>query len=109
MTTNQHALTAEDIGGAALTPERRLWLTVLLTAVNEALREQRLSASDLERYQSANWIKGNSSDFREVCELAGINPDALREKFIAGKISRKILKSAKMAGPRGERASGDRS
>lgn len=93
-------------------PYRVLWSEVLLVAINDALREPRrlppvfsdyslaregaLSAAEIRRAWSAvklGWkrdvrdIKAcrayfGSADFREICNLAGLDPDAVRERIV---------------------------
>jgi hypothetical protein len=90
-------------------PEIRLWRAVLLQAIEDATfrykpmkrrksmigqERQRILAArakartDAGRVQTAarNWLLGNSCDFRLACNLAGFDPEAVRDR--AQKLSR---------------------
>ena len=65
-------------GDAALEPEQYLWIAVLARAVHDAF-----AVSDYhEARQALAWLKGNSDDFRLVCEMAGRNPRYVHDKLI---------------------------
>jgi hypothetical protein len=65
-------------GGRALEPEQYLWIAVLARAVHDAF-----AVSDYhEARQALAWLKGYSEDFKEVCEMAGRNPNYVRMKLI---------------------------
>lgn len=75
-----------------------MWVAVihqaLLDATAEPVRRKDASYSTrtqhrilvLNRFRADLWIRGGGRDFREVCMLAGIDPDALRDRYIAGQI-----------------------
>ncbi|HNU82340.1 MAG TPA: hypothetical protein PKO05_02760 [Thermoanaerobaculia bacterium] len=85
------------------TPERDLWASVVQQAISEATeqepkKEQSPGKNHKHRSQNAalrtaarKWLLGNSDDFRAVCEYAGMNPDAVRERM------EKLLKKARAA------------
>ena len=65
-------------GGRALEPEQYLWIAVLARAVHDAF-----AVSDYHEARKAlAWLKGYSEDFKEVCEMAGRNPNYVRMKLI---------------------------
>jgi hypothetical protein len=65
-------------GGRALEPEQYLWIAVLARAVHDAF-----AVSDYHEARKAlAWLKGYSDDFKEVCEMAGRNPNYVRMKLI---------------------------
>ena len=65
-------------GGRALEPEQYLWIAVLARAVHDAF-----AVSDYyEARKALAWLKGNSEDFKEVCEMAGRNPAYVHMKLI---------------------------
>ena len=65
-------------GGRALEPEQYLWIAVLARAVHDAF-----AVSDYHEARKAlAWLKGNSEDFKEVCEMAGRNPAYVHMKLI---------------------------
>ena len=49
-------------------PERELWAEVLIAALR-----------DVEKGRDTGWI--GTRDFRIVCTLAGLDPDAVAERF----------------------------
>lgn len=72
------------------TPERRLMLAVLLTAILDAAGGNTGTTTPRERNAvrgtALGWIKDASSDFHAVCEIAGLDPAHVRHaalEFIA--------------------------
>ena len=64
-----------------VSPERRLMLAVLLTAILDASGQAPASAKRDRRKicgTALGWIKEAGPDFLEVCEMAGINPVVAR-------------------------------
>jgi hypothetical protein len=60
-------------------PEECLWTAVLTRAVQDVF-----TTSDWQATRGAiAWFKSKSKDFREVCELAGRNPDYVYSKMIS--------------------------
>ena len=60
-------------------PEEHLWTAVLTRAVQDVF-----STSDwLATRAAISWFKSQSKDFREVCELAGRNPQYVYAKIIS--------------------------
>ena len=53
------------------TPEHYLWTSVLSKAAHDAL----YSSDWFESRQAISWFKSQRADFREVCELAGKDPN----------------------------------
>lgn len=45
------------------------------------------------RDSAISWIKGCGRDFRDVCEMAGLDPHFLSDAFKNGKVSREKLKA----------------
>lgn len=74
---------------------RALWLAVIQQALRDAmhqspsrsLRDTNGSRSTLERDSADVWIKRTRADFREVCHLAGVDPDYLRKRYIERALS----------------------
>ena len=59
-------------------PEENLWTAVLTRAAQDVF-----STSDWQATQAAiAWFKSKSRDFREVCELAGRNPQYVYSKIL---------------------------
>jgi hypothetical protein len=68
-------------------PERALWQTVLLTAIEDAMLPERRSDSYKRAKRDADrWIRGGGKDFRAVCNYAGFDPDHVRDAHLAGRI-----------------------
>ena len=68
-------------GDSPLTPEKRLWCAVLFRILQDACRNLPPKADNsakVERDQARSWLL-NGQDMRIVCELAGFDPDAMRE------------------------------
>ena len=72
-----------DVGAIDFLGERRLWLAVVMQAVEEwrdgTLRNRRLAQQ---------FLFDDSNDFQAVCANAGLDPDNLRSKLL--KIGRKV-------------------
>ena len=65
-------------------PERDMWRAVVSQAVLDASwrqtgKHENPDDSRLHRDQARAWLLGNSKDFRHVCSLADLDPDAVRE------------------------------
>ena len=52
------------------TPEQDLWISVLSKAAHDAI----YTSDWFEARKAIAWFKSNSNDFKEVCKLAGFNP-----------------------------------
>ncbi len=78
-----------------MTPEKRLWQTVVLRAVIDGLSDKKSgdTTERAARREADAWIRAAGSDFREVCSLAGFDPQFLRDAYQAGKIDIKALQS----------------
>lgn len=65
-----------------LTPElkkmRRLWCAVFAQAVRDMHGKMCSALAQAEKQQAQTWLAGDSKDFYEVCDLAGINPEAFK-------------------------------
>lgn len=42
--------------------------------------KDQMNRNDLDRAEARRWLLGNSKDFQEVCHLAGLEPDAVRDR-----------------------------
>ena len=67
-------------------PERDLWMTVLATAIDDALTPQKWKTVNGERRNprrdDRDYFRDNTRDFRIVCGLAGYDSSYVREKVI---------------------------
>lgn len=62
--------------------EKHLWCAVLGQAITDATTTR--TGKDAQRDQRAaiEWLTTDTMDFRTVCTLAGVDPDAVRERFM---------------------------
>jgi hypothetical protein len=59
--------------------ERRLWLSVIVQTIRDALATHTRSPQDAQAKEDARrWLAGNTEDYLAVCEMAGIEPGKLR-------------------------------
>ena len=66
-----------------MTPEQHLWIAVLSQAIADATNPSQAQEFQNARHYAHRWFKAGGKDYRHVCSLAGIDPDALRERFLA--------------------------
>lgn len=76
---------------AEIMPETRLWQTVIFQAVIDATAK----GDSLEKRRAAEWLRENRRDFKQVCAMAGLDPDFISEAFCQGRIRRSVLKNAR--------------
>lgn len=75
-------------------PEQILWQSVVYkalidaTALNPYGREDRLA-----KFVADRWFRLGGRDYREVCALAGVDSDFIRDNYMAGKIDGKLLRA----------------
>ena len=80
-------ISADDFEHAPVLPERVLWQTVLLTAIEDAMLPERRSDSyNRAKTDADRWIRLGRKDFRAVCNYAGFDPDHVRDAYLAGRI-----------------------
>jgi hypothetical protein len=63
-------------------PQVRLWRAVIDQLVTDYVVE---STDPTSRKRAKIWLRGNTVDFNDVCELAGFTPAQVK-KFIANQI-----------------------
>jgi hypothetical protein len=67
-------------------PERQLWCAVLDRAIQDAADHVAAAGSDPARRRlrsdAQRWFVENGTDYRYVCESAGIDPDELRARML---------------------------
>ncbi len=72
-----------------MTPEQRLWQAVLGQAVADAMMDDPQSQESVGAKKSARfWFDSADRNFRCVCEMAGMDPDAVSEAWRDGRVSR---------------------
>ena len=80
-----------------MTPEKRLWQSVVLravldaTAIDPSSDENRRAKPDADR-----WLHNGGRDFREACSLAGFDPDFIRGAYTSGRINAELLRSTEV-------------
>jgi hypothetical protein len=79
--------TAFDERTSYTTPERRLMLAIIIAAINDALgcspANDHVGERERERAIARRWLEGSSRDFREVCYLAGLEPETVSRAALA--------------------------
>lgn len=71
-----------------IAPERQLWASVLIQAINDALRPEAYSEDNRRAYQEAKaWLDRGGHDFARVCAYVGLDPVAVHEAWKAGRAS----------------------
>ncbi|MBF0368299.1 MAG: hypothetical protein HQL52_02480 [Magnetococcales bacterium] len=58
--------------------ETRLWETVLIRAIQDALGE----GNSLEMSKARSWIRNGGHNFKLVCDLADVDPNRLRVRLM---------------------------
>ena len=75
-----------------MTPEQKLWWSVVLRACDDATNPRPMGENGmLEGRRAKAWISGGGEDFMLVCDLAGADPDFVRGAFIAGRLTHEGL------------------
>lgn len=74
--------------------ERKLWQAVIETAVNDTFYSGEKKDFLIDARRADHWLRSNSTDFQHVCELAGMDPDFIRESYMKGRLAnfRKVNK-----------------
>tara|TARA_R100001086_G_scaffold244692_1_gene174768 strand:- start:1735 stop:2061 length:327 start_codon:yes stop_codon:yes gene_type:complete len=77
-------------------PEKRLWGAVIARSLMDAnAPEQDVKCNpktwrgerEHARHTADSWLRSMSRDFVDVCTRAGIDPNYLREAYMAGRLS----------------------
>ena len=77
-----------------MTPEQRLWQTVVMKALTDATAAHPASTDDIRARRDADdWVRSGGRDYRLVCALAGLDPDFIREAYVAGRIDGALLRA----------------
>lgn len=62
--------------------DRQLWISVIALAIDDATATAAAGAQgnkELLCHQARSWLTKPNADFNEVCHLAGLDPQAVRE------------------------------
>jgi len=77
-----------------MTPEQKLWQSVVVKAALDATAHYPASSEDYSAQKQADaWLRVGGADFKEVCNLAGLDPDFIRDAYIGGRINADLLRS----------------
>ena len=81
-----------------MTPEQTLWQSVVVKAALDATSNplpntKDYTYQDLAKKQADAWFRKGGSDFKEVCSLAGLDPDFIQEAYVGGRINAELLRS----------------
>lgn len=78
--------------------ERALWRAVLVRALADAVAPVVMGNESVRGVQDAAraWLRGQTADFRMVCELAGYDPAFIRDAWAAGRITAQSMADAKL-------------
>lgn len=75
-------------------PQNRLWVRVLLLAASDATYDGIDNRKIREREFAERWFRHGGSDFNEVCALAGLEPEAVKRAYMAGRLNGELARSA---------------
>lgn len=64
--------------------EREMWAAVLHRAFCDLKGKGKSKEVKMAKRDARDWFIGNSRDFRYVCVQAGVDPDYVRRKALAG-------------------------
>jgi hypothetical protein len=59
--------------------EKKLWTEVIRMAISDAMNKQ---LNVWERRNAINWLCRDNIDFFIVCDLAGLEPEAIKKGFL---------------------------
>lgn len=77
-----------------ISPEQRLWQAVVYKAFIDALGDDSKDRDAMRAKREADaWIRDCRRDFRQVCALAGMDPDFLSQAYNDGRVDRDLLKA----------------
>jgi hypothetical protein len=78
--------------------EKALWASVLGQAINDALGRSSYNKNEYRRngdprLEALAWIREGGADFETVCQLAGVDPDAVRDAVLQGRVGSLYLRA----------------
>jgi len=81
-----------------MTPEQTLWQSVVVKTALDATSNPEPSSKDyfaqkLIKRDADAWMRAGCDDFKEVCNLAGLDPDFIQQAYIGGRINADLLRS----------------
>ena len=60
--------------------EAALWLAVITQAMMDALSNAKNAEAAYYKHEAISWLTGNSKNFIDVCQMAGMDPAYIRKK-----------------------------
>lgn len=85
------------IRGAKQSSEQRMWQQVVLVALTDATRPALppgLRSGTDPQAEADQWLRDGGKEFRLVCDLAGLDPDFVRHRYLAGDMDPVAIRSA---------------
>ena len=78
-----------------MSPEQILWQSVLMQAARDATAPKPGDKETIRAKVEADaWFRRGGKQFRQVCMMAGFDPDFIRDAYIGGRIDGKLLRSS---------------
>jgi hypothetical protein len=62
---------------------RSLWRAIIFQAVMDATTTSKQKRNRIHKIRALKWLSENSSDFKEVCQFAGLNPGYIRQSVLS--------------------------
>lgn len=59
--------------------EQALWRAVITQMLTDAFSNSHKAEAQQHKREAMVWLRGNSRDFRTVCDYAGFDPDYIRQ------------------------------
>lgn len=75
-------------------PERQLWQAVVYRAAMDAICPETGDDGARNKREADRWFRRAGKDFRQVCHLAGLDPDFIHDAYVSGRIDPALLKAS---------------
>ena len=78
-----------------MSPEQILWQSVVLQAARDATAPKSKNIyTNRAKIEADVWFRRGGKQFRQVCMMAGFDPDFIRDAYIGGRIDGRLLRSS---------------
>lgn len=78
-----------------MSAEKMLWQSVVLKAFTDATATEPSGPENKRAKVDADrWIKHGGRDFRQVCFLAGFDPDFIQHAYTSGRVNPEALRTS---------------
>jgi hypothetical protein len=78
-------LSEDEIHAREIDSETRLWRLVIFQALQDALGVQSTAAKNKHaKARAIEWFRSGNRDFRQVCDLAGLDSSAVQAAALEG-------------------------